>query len=80
MVTSRMNQLSATKRTTVTKDAGSKVTVTVFPKPNADAELTRAVMDASQGWAVEEMHTEEGRMDEVFRSITMSDTAKEEVK
>ena len=79
-VTSRLNQLSATKRTTVTKDAGSKVTVTVFPKPNADAELTRAVMDASQGWAVEEMHTEEGRMDEVFRSITMPDTAKEGTK
>jgi ABC-2 type transport system ATP-binding protein len=79
-ITSRLNQLSATKRTTVVKDAGSKVTVTVFPKPNADAELTRAVMDASQGWAVEEMHTEEGRMDEVFRSITMPDTAKEESK
>ena len=26
---------------------------------------------------VEEMHTEEGRLDEVFRSITMPDTAKE---
>jgi ABC-2 type transport system ATP-binding protein len=42
--------------------------------------LTRAVMDASQGWQVEEMHTEEGRLDEVFRSITMPDTVKEEQK
>jgi len=79
-ITSRLNQLSAAKRSAVIKDTGSKVTVTVFPKPNADGELTRAVMDASQGWPVEEMHTEEGRLDEVFRSITMPDTAKEESK
>jgi len=79
-VTQKLNQLSAAKRTTVIKDTGSKVTVTVFPKPNADGELTRAVMDASQGWQVEEMHTEEGRLDEVFRSITMPDTAKEVAK
>jgi ABC-2 type transport system ATP-binding protein len=79
-ITSRLNQLSAAKRTMVIKDSGSKVTVTVFPKPNADGELTRAVMDASQGWQVEEMHTEEGKLDEVFRSITMPDTVKEEQK
>jgi len=29
---------------------------------------------------IEEMHTEEGRLDDVFRSITMPDTAKEEKK
>ena len=79
-VTAKLNQLSAAKRTTVVKDSGSKVTVTVFPKPNGDGELTRAVIDASQGWQVEELHTEEGRMDEVFRSITMPDTAKEVAK
>ena len=80
VVTQKLNQLSAAKRTTVTGDNGSRVTVTVFPKSNADGELTRAVMDASQGWQVEEMHTEEGRLDEVFRSITMPDTAKEVAK
>lgn len=79
-VTQKLNQLSAAKRTAVINDTGSKVTITVFPKPNADGELTRAVMDASQGWQVEEMHTEEGRLDEVFRSITMPDTAKEVAK
>ena len=30
---------------------------------------------AKEGWKVEELHTEEGRLDEVFRSITMPDTA-----
>lgn len=79
-VTQKLNQLSPAKRTAVVQDTGGKVTVTVFPKPNQDGELTRAVMDASQGWQVEEMHTEEGRLDEVFRSITMPDTAKEVVK
>jgi ABC-2 type transport system ATP-binding protein len=79
-VTAKLNQISVAKRATVIKDTGSKVTVTVFPKPNGDGELTRAVIDASQGWQVEELHTEEGRMDEVFRSITMPDTAKEVAK
>ncbi len=79
-VTQRLGQLSAAKRAAVVSEAGSKVTVTVFPRPNADSELTRAVMDASQGWQVEELHTEEGRLDEVFRNITMPDTAKEVAK
>lgn len=79
-VTQKLGQLSAAKRAAVVNEAGSKVTVTVFPRPNADSELTRAVIDASQGWQVEELHTEEGRLDEVFRNITMPDTAKEVAK
>jgi ABC-2 type transport system ATP-binding protein len=46
--------------------------------------LTREVIEATRGWPVEELRTEEGRLDEVFRHITMPDTvagaAKEEVK
>ena len=34
-----------------------------------------SIADAAQGWHIEELHTEEGRLDEVFRSITMPDTA-----
>lgn len=79
-VTAKLNQLPAAKRTVVVKDTGSKVTVTVFPKANANGELTRAVLDVSQGWQVEELHTEEGRLDEVFRSITMPDTKQEATK
>lgn len=79
-VTQKLGQLSSAKRAAVVSEAGSKVTVTVFPRPNADSELTRAVIDASQGWQVEELHTEEGRLDEVFRNITMPDTAKEVAK
>jgi len=76
-ITAKLNQLPGAKRSAVVKNNGAKVTVTVFPKANADGELTRAVLEASQGWQVEELHTEEGRLDEVFRSITMPDTKAE---
>ena len=72
----KLGQLSDAKRVAVTHDEGGKVIATVFPKPNADGALTRAVIDASQGWQVEDLHTEEGRLDEVFRSITLPDTKK----
>ena len=42
--------------------------------------LVASIAAAAQGWHIEELHTEEGRLDEVFRSITMPDTAKEERK
>ncbi len=79
-VMQKMSQLPSAKRASVVAENGSKVTVTVFPKSNLDGELTRAVLDATQGWQVEELRTEEGRMDEVFRRITMPDTAKEGTK
>jgi ABC-2 type transport system ATP-binding protein len=47
----------------------------VFPKPNVNGALASSIVDAAQGWRIEELHTEEGRLDEVFRSITMPDTA-----
>jgi ABC-2 type transport system ATP-binding protein len=60
--------------------AGDRVAVTVFPRANGDNDLTREVLAATQGWQVEELRTEEGRLDEVFRSITMPDTAAKEAK
>jgi ABC-2 type transport system ATP-binding protein len=35
-------------------------------------------MAAANGWQVAELRTEEGRLDEVFRSITLPDTLKSE--
>ena len=69
----RLNGLRAAKK--VTADAnGDHVTFTVFPRTLGDADLTREVMEATSGWRVEGLRTEEGRLDEVFRSITMPDT------
>jgi ABC-2 type transport system ATP-binding protein len=39
--------------------------------------LARAIGEAAHEWQIEQLRTEEGRLDEVFRSITMPDTAKE---
>ncbi len=72
----KLNQLSAVKRTTIVKEESTSVTARVFPKGNLNGALTQSIADAAQGWRIEELHTEEGRLDEVFRSITMPDTAK----
>jgi ABC-2 type transport system ATP-binding protein len=79
-ITQKLGQLPSAKRVAVGDESGARLTVTVFPKPNQDGDLTRAVLDASQGWAVEELRTEAGRLDEVFRSITLPDTLKEASK
>lgn len=46
-------------------------------KGRAPADIAREVsaLALAQKWVVEELHQEEGRLDEVFRSITRSDTA-----
>lgn len=51
----------------------------VFPRDRGSAgDLTRSIADLAgrEGWALRELTTDEGRLDEVFRSITLSDTAK----
>jgi ABC-2 type transport system ATP-binding protein len=74
-------QLPAVKRTTIVKEDATGVTVRVFPKANiVNGVLAHSVADAAQGWRIEELHTEEGRLDDVFRNITMPDTATEEKK
>ena len=56
-----------------------------FPRKQvASDDLARAISDVAvrERWSLLELHTEEGRLDEVFRSITLPDTngAKEEAK
>jgi len=79
----KLSQLGAVRKTSVLKDDPACVTARVFPQPNCrNGELARGVYEtaAREGWKVEELHTEEGRLDEVFRSITMPDTVREERK
>jgi ABC-2 type transport system ATP-binding protein len=76
----RLTQLRTAKRVVVKEDGVTKVAATVFPRVSGDGDLTREVIEATRSWQVEELHTEEGRLDEVFRSITMPDTVKEESK
>ncbi|HTP95658.1 MAG TPA: ATP-binding cassette domain-containing protein [Burkholderiales bacterium] len=46
--------------------------------PGADGTLTRAIgeLAAQERWRIEELSVEEGRLDEVFRSITLPETVK----
>jgi len=69
----KLNQLRAAKKVTATA-TGNRVTATVFPRTAGDGDLTREVIEATSGWQVEELRTEEGRLDEVFRRITLPDT------
>jgi ABC-2 type transport system ATP-binding protein len=73
----RMNQVPTVKRTAIVKEDATSLTARVFPRPGgANGAFARAVAEAAQGWRIEELHTEEGRLDDVFHSITMPDTAK----
>ena len=79
----KLSQLSTARKTSVLKEESAGVTARVFPQPNCrNGELARGIYEtaAREGWKVEELHTEEGRLDEVFRSITMPDTVREERK
>ena len=74
-VSARLYQIPQTKRVTVVEEKNGVVAVCVYPKANAaDGELPRAVGEAAQGWRIELLQTEEGRLDEVFRNLTMPDT------
>jgi ABC-2 type transport system ATP-binding protein len=55
----------------------SPLTLRIFPKDEAAAlDLARAIGEkaAHERWQLEELHTEEGRLDDVFRSVTQPDT------
>ncbi len=71
----KLSHLPFIKRLTVLREDATSVTARVFPKSNVNGALAASIADAAQGWHIEELHTEEGRLDEVFRSITMPDTA-----
>jgi ABC-2 type transport system ATP-binding protein len=79
-VTQKLGALAMARRAAIVKEENGVVTARVYPKTGANGELAKAVGEAVQGWKVEELHTEEGRLDEVFRSITMPDTVTEEKK
>ena len=77
-VSAKLYQVPNVNRVSVVDDKDGHVKVNVFPKANGgNSDLARAVGEAAHGWQIEQLQIEEGRLDEVFRSITMPDTAKE---
>jgi len=76
----KLAQLSGVQKSTILKEDTSGVAARVFPrKESRNGELARNIgeLAARESWRIEELHTEEGRLDEVFRSITLPETAKE---
>jgi ABC-2 type transport system ATP-binding protein len=66
------------RRTAIVKEENGRVWARVYPKNGGhNGDLARNVLIAAGAWQVEELHTEEGRLDEVFRNITLPDTGKE---
>jgi ABC-2 type transport system ATP-binding protein len=77
-LTERFAQVPNARKTLVVKEEKGRVWARVYPANDSrNGELARHVLTAANGWQVEELHTEEGRLDEVFRSITLPDTVKD---
>ncbi len=74
----RLSQAQGARRVEILKEFGGNVEARVYPEKSAVATLTPSVaaLAARESWQLEEIHTEEGRLDEVFRTITLPDTVK----
>jgi ABC-2 type transport system ATP-binding protein len=71
------------RKASIVREDGGNVWARAYPsEENRNGMLARGVAElaAKQAWKIEELHTEEGRLDEVFRSITWSETGKQEEK
>lgn len=76
----KLEELSVVRRAAPVQSAGASLHLRLYPREQGrPAELLSAVADlvARERWRVEELHAEEGRLDEVFRTITMPDTRAE---
>ena len=73
-----MSEIPNVRKAAIIKEEATYVWARVYPsQPTRNGELARAVAETTmrERWNIEELHTEEGRLDEVFRSITWPDTA-----
>jgi ABC-2 type transport system ATP-binding protein len=76
----KLARMNNARKTTILKEENGEVWARVFPTSDQrNGELMRNVIEAANGWKIEEIRTEEGRLDEVFRGITLSDTVKPEI-
>src|SRR5688572_29715933 len=74
----KLNGVGSARKALALGEQNGIAQVRVYPKSNAvNGSLAHAVgeLAAREKWKVEELHTEEGRLDEVFRTITLPETA-----
>ncbi len=80
-VVERLSGLPNARKTSIVTEEKGKVCARVYPKSaGQNGELACQVFAAASGWKVEEIRTDEGRLDDVFRAITLPDTTKETAK
>ncbi len=78
-VTGKLSALSAVKETRIIADEGGRLILRCIPKKDqVNGAFSRVVAELAQreGWRLEELRVEEGRLDDVFRSITLPETQK----
>lgn len=74
----RLSQVPGAQRVEIIGESGAQIEARIYPEKSAAATLTHSVAElaARESWQLDEIHTEEGRLDEVFRTITLPDTIK----
>jgi ABC-2 type transport system ATP-binding protein len=75
----KVQQLPTVKKLRIVKEEATAVSVRVYPqKSGRDGELSQSVYELAirEHWKLLELKTEEGRLDEVFRNITLPDTGR----
>ena len=78
-MTEALGKLGTVKRSEVLSQEPNRAVIRVYPDPSrADGAFTSQVTDdVLERWTIEQLRTEEGRLDDVFRALTRPDTAKE---
>ena len=80
-VTDALAKLVSVKRSEVLNQEPNRSVIRVYPDPSrADGAFTAQVTDeVLERWTIEQLRTEEGRLDDVFRALTRPDTAEASV-
>ena len=77
VIKAKLSDIPNARKAAIVKEEPAGVWARVYPKSGGvDGSLAKSVGEiaAREGWKIEELHTEEGRLDEVFRSITIPET------
>lgn len=78
----KLNSLALVAQVNILKTKENTVSLRVYPKDKKLPGFAAAIeaFAVQSGWKFDELHTDEGRLDEVFRSITLPDTIKKAKK
>jgi len=79
-VTELLGRLPQVNRSEILVDEPQRVVVRAYPdRTRTNGAFAAQVADAAlkERWTIAELHTEEGRLDDVFRSLTRPDTVRE---